>query len=110
MSKKTFDLDKGVNLPQNVTSVERDEGILYIAKFNPSFILVDDLESKILQGLLEGKTIREAATNSSNPLSETEKAVRTLLEKIERHGFYEGANKPQDQKWPMHLYLTNRCN
>lgn len=113
MVKKTFELDGRLNLPKKVSFVNRPEGILCIEKFNPSFILVDNDEFEILKELLKGLSIKEASLigyskRKNVPL--VEEKTKNLLKKIEKYNFYEGLNKPQDSKWPMHLYLTNKCN
>jgi radical SAM protein with 4Fe4S-binding SPASM domain len=111
---KTFNLDKGLNLPSNINSVKREEGYLYVAKFNPSFILLSELESKIFEELMEGKSIRDSTKltfdRTNVEARVLEQTVSQLLEKIEISGFYEGISNAQEKTWPLHLYVTDYCN
>lgn len=113
--RKYVSLDTSVDLPEEVVSVAKRGGTLYIARDNPAFMFLSDLESTIFRELLAGRSIRSATAHVACPSSghlvpEIEDATHSLFAKIEQSGFYRGVSNPQEKAWPLHLYITNRCN
>ena len=112
--KKRISLDSVVNIPGDIRTIHRSEGILYVARNNPSFMFLSNMESFIFEQLIKNKTIRQAAENIAkrNNFSTLliEESTKSLLNKIEHSGFYKNNSNPQERTWPLHLYLTNECN
>jgi len=111
---KKISIDNYVNLPKKIFSKSFPEGDVHIAKENPSWILTSTLETEILEQLMNKQTIRESAIKvyetGKHNLEEVEDSTKSLLEKLEAFGFYEGHTVQNNENLALHLYLTTGCN
>lgn len=110
--QKQFKLNDTINLPHEVSKRRVKGKNLFIAKQNPTWIVLDDEEGLILEELLKNKTLKESLYQHYNQFnsSETEKVAKNLLTKIEKNGFYEKGSFEETKNLPLFLVTTNRCN
>ena len=110
--KKTYELDEKIEFPNSIHAVTTEKGTLFVARNEPTWMLVNDDEKEILSDLLEGKTPRETIHHISrhNNPERTIKNLEKTLKKILLSEFYQKEESIQKENIPFHIYITNECN
>lgn len=110
--KKEYKLDEHIQFPSVLTRVVTDRGMLFVGRNEPTWLLVNKQEEKVIEELLKGKTpretIHELAKNSD--VHQTMKNLETTLQKVSLTEFYEKENTESKENIPFHIYITNECN
>lgn len=112
--KKDYDLNRGLNLPQNITHHLIDGKHLFIAPEKASWISTDEMGKIFLDCFRDGYSIKHVIDelrlkNIENEVITSE--LRNFLVKVEKKGFLEDAViREEESEISLQLYLTNACN
>lgn len=112
-AKKDFDINKGIDLPGNITYHYIDNYHLYIAPDNAAWMAIDEVGNQIMKLFRDGRTIKQIIQylSASSNKNQVMKNMRDFLVKVERNGFKKNAAKLTETPLiSLQIYLTNRCN
>ncbi|MCU0285887.1 MAG: radical SAM protein [Acidobacteria bacterium] len=116
--KKQILLSNLVKLPSTIKYHQIEDKHLFIAPYNPSWIVTNDIGAVMLSPLSQGYTVGEAIDFAVNQLNiDRTKALdemKILLNEIEAKAFYQDGQAfetaPKIEMGSLQLFLTRSCN
>ena len=112
--KKDYVVNKGINIPQNITHHLIDGKHLFIAPEKASWISTNEMGKIFLDYFGNGYSIKQVIDelrlkNIENEVITSE--LRDFLVKVEKKGFLEDAViREEESEISLQLYLTTACN
>ncbi len=117
--EKEFDVEEIIELPAKTSKRKIDEFIVVLAPEYPNWIVLDEEELSLYNGLEKGKTIIQAmddyAVEKQCEDEEVIEKMTSLLSKIDDTEFYKKAESSKEDPIEdihklIHINLTNNCN
>ena len=117
--EKFFALNDHIDTPQKIFTKRMQNCYLVLAYDKPNWMVLDEHEFALFSLIDKGLNIKDALNNYAKFSRESKETIigrmQSLLEKIEKHEFYEATsvseNEPIHQiKRNIHILLTHKCN